>query len=119
MKQVKPGEVVTGSYRQLDDGRFLAADDLNCDGKPVTLVITNATAEMVTAPTGTHRVMPCLHFKGTSKLWALNKTNGRRLTMLFGSNKPAEWIGQSVQVHRVLIRAFGDPQTPCIRVYTD
>lgn len=117
-QNLRPGQEVTGTYRQFDDSRFLAADDLSCDGKPVTLTITDATAETVTAPTGSQRVMPCLHFKGTSKLWALNKTNGRTLTRLFGTNKPAEWVGQSVRVHRVLVRAFGDPQTPCIRVYT-
>lgn len=117
-QQIKLGQTITGSYRQLDDGRFLAADDLDCDGSPVTLTITDATAETVTAPTGSQRVMPCLHFKGTSKLWALNKTNGRSLTRLFGSNKPREWVGQTIQVHRVTVRAFGEAHMPCIRVYT-
>ena len=117
--QPKPGEVVTGSYRLLDDSRFLAADDLSCDSKPVTLTISDATVELVTAPTGTKRVMPCLHFEGTSKLWAVNKTNGRTLTRLFHTNKPIEWVGQRVLLHRVLVHAFGDPDMPAIRVYIE
>ena len=116
-KQIpKPGEQVDGTWRQVSDSPFLAADDIPSDGKPVSLTVKNCTAETVTAPTGSQRVMPSLHFEETEKLLALNASNSRALTRLLGSNRPLDWIGKKIQLRRQLVRAWGQDNVPAIRV---
>ena len=112
---------VTGSYRQLADSEFLAADDLQ-SGKDVLVTIAGASIEMVTSPNNQKKQMICLSFESSKtgqklgKKLALNRTNGRQIAKIAGDTAVEKWAGVKICLYRTAIKAFGDPQLPCIRV---
>ena len=110
------GQPVKGSYRQFFDTRFLAADDLP-DGKQIKVVIESVTREEVKGD-GKRPDQPviALHFKGKSKMMAVNKTNAGLIRKALGSSDITDWIGKEITIHATTCNAFGDPNTPCIRV---
>ncbi len=104
---------VKGSYRQLVESEFLAADDIIDN---ITVEISGASIETVTSPNNQKKQMICLSFKGARKKLALNRTNGRAIAKIAGTPKVEEWTGVKICLYRTTIKAFGDPQLPAIRV---
>lgn len=98
------------------EGRFLSALDFKQD-EPTELEIAKVI------PTGTTksadgRVIdrPTLHFKGTDKGIILCKTNARGIARKLGPDMES-WIGHKVPFFQARITAFGEADTPAIRVW--
>lgn len=108
-----PIEPAKGSFNQCSDSPHLCADDITHD---VALEISGATKEEVTSPNNKKKTMICLSFKGAKKKLPLNKTNGKIIAKIAGSPAVENWIGANVILYRSYIKAFGDPELPCIRV---
>lgn len=95
---------------------FLEAEDLP-DGKPIVVTI-----EGVRMPSkddkgkdGRQMDKPIVKLAKVKKEWVLNKTNARAIRRLYG-NETENWHGKEVTIYRTTCAAFGDPNTPCIRV---
>ncbi len=122
MKTLKLGDKVTGSYRTVIDPNdknrslHLAADDFDSSGKPVVLTITEGIKEEVTSPGNRKKEMPVIHFKETEKGLALNVTNAKKITQILGTNQIEQWKDCKIALYRTTVNAFGDPNTPCIRI---
>lgn len=69
--------------------------DLGRDGKPID--------------------KPVAKLKGVKKELILNKTNCKTIRRAYG-NEMTEWVGKEIQIYRTTCRAFGNNNTPCIRV---
>ena len=116
MSNLNLGDEVTGSYRLASDSKHLAADDLNTDGKPISLTIEKGVFEEVISPGNRKKSMLCLHFIGATKALAVNATNAKAITQILGTNQVSEWKGKKVSLFRTTIKAFGNDNMPCIRV---
>lgn len=81
------------------------------------LVVTIARIETqdVTAPGGKITTTGVVYFKGWKKGMVLNSGNGKTIRKLYGKDDDA-WIGKPIALYRDTTEAFGDPDTPCIRV---
>lgn len=95
---------------------FLEAEDLPED-KDITVTI-----ESVRQPTakdkgkdGKQMDKPIVQLAKVQKEWVLNKTNAKLIRRLYGNETDA-WQGKPVTLYRTTCNAFGDPNTPCIRV---
>ena len=98
------------------EGNYLSALDFKQD-EPTELEIAKVI------PTGTTksadgRVIdrPTLHFKGTDKGIILCKTNARGIARKLGPDMES-WIGHKVPFFQARITAFGEADTPAIRVW--
>ena len=98
------------------EGNYLAALDFKQD-EPTELEI----AEVI--PTGTTksadgRVIdrPTLKFNGTDKGIILCKTNARGIARKLGPDM-SQWVGHKVPFFQARITAFGEADTPAIRVW--
>jgi len=116
MNNLKLGDEVTGSYRTATDSNYLAADDFNSNGKLVSLTIEKGCFEEVTSPNNRKKRMLCLHFKETNKALAVNATNAVTITKALGTNQVSEWKGKKISLYRTTVKAFGNPEMPCVRV---
>ena len=58
---------------------------------------------------------PILRFVKVKRAMVLNKTNAKLMALHFG-NDMAKWVGKSVTLYATTCKAFGNPNTPCIRV---
>jgi hypothetical protein len=81
----------------IEEVRRAGAKDLGRDGRPID--------------------KPIVRLAKVKKEWVLNKTNARAIRRLYG-NETDNWHGKPVTIYRTTCSAFGDPQTPCIRVRT-
>lgn len=95
---------------------FLEAEDLPED-KDVTVTIEGIrpSTKSDLGKDGRKLDNPIAKLKGVKKEWVLNKTNARSIRRLYGNEMDA-WAGQKVTLYRTTCKAFGDPNTPCIRV---
>ncbi len=110
------GEPLNGPVGRLFDTRFLSSIDLPQD-KPVKVIIESVTREEVRSDgKGPNKPVIALHFKGKSKMMVVNKTNAGLIRKALGSPDIADWIGKEITIHATTCNAFGDPNTPCIRV---
>lgn len=94
-----------------DDG-WLYAWCLN--GKDVTLQITGVAQGHGTGADGRDWQKPALSFRGTTKRWAFNRTQGEVLEELYGED-PAGWIGKWVTLYPDTQRVKGKLR-PAIKV---
>ena len=103
-------------FQKLFDNRFIGAWDLQDDeGKPreTTVEIANVTIETLETERGKEQC-PVLWFKGKDKGMVLNRTNGRRIAALYGSNTD-KWKGKRVRLYADTVKAFGE-MVDCVRV---
>jgi hypothetical protein len=98
------------------EGNYLSALDFKQE-EPTELQIAKVI------PTGTTksadgRVIdrPTLHFKGTDKGIILCKTNARGIARKLGPDMET-WVGHKVPFFQARITAFGEADTPAIRVW--
>lgn len=98
-------------WDELYPGRFLKASDFK--GKKVTLEISDVKLEELEGDKG-KQIKGVISFRKTDKQWALNKTNGICLKLMFG-RMVQEWVGKRVTLFEstwngdVCIRVFGSP----------
>ncbi len=95
---------------------FLEAEDLE-EGQdiPVTIQAVRQPGKDDKGLDGRVIDKPIIQLKGAKKEWVLNKTNARHIRRLYG-NEMDEWAGKQITIFRTTCNAFGDPNTPCIRV---
>lgn len=90
---------------------YLAATDV--DSKPV-VTIKSITKKTMKNRDGEDEVKPVIFFNEMDKGMVLNKTNAEIIASLYG-NTLEDWTGERVQLHSVMVEAFGKRQ-PAIRV---
>jgi hypothetical protein len=97
-------------------GGFLEAEDIP-EGSDITVTI-----ESVREPgpddkgkDGKRMDKPIVRLAKVKKEWVLNKTNAKLIRRQHG-NETSDWHGKKISIYRTTCPAFGDPQTPCIRV---
>lgn len=95
-------------------GNFIEA--LHVSGNSSTLTITgyDKPGDIKSAD---NRVIdkPILRFKETDKGLILNKTNARAIGIAFG-NEMDGWAGEKITLFATTCEAFGEKNTPCVRV---
>lgn len=97
---------------------FLEAEDLP-DGRDIEVTIESVRLPGKDDKGRDGRLLdkPIVRLAKVKKEWVLNKTNARAIRRLYG-NETENWHGQPITVYRTTCAAFGDANTPCIRVRT-
>jgi hypothetical protein len=83
-------------------------------GKDVTLTIVKVEAGVITGNKGKKDRKPMVSFKETDKKLGLNKTNGRTIATLYGSDTDG-WLGKRVTLYATTTE-FGSETVECVRV---
>jgi len=99
-------------YRTMYDSEWLHEYDLPSDS--VTVEIVAVEAATLTSQGGRKSKKPAIRFKGAEKALALNKTNGKAIAQLYGTDV-AEWTGKKVTLFRSTTEMAGET-VKCIRV---
>jgi hypothetical protein len=100
-------------YRSMyDQSDMLYAHDLQ--GHEVTLEIEQVSAGELTGEKGRKSRKPFVKFKGKDKKLALNKTNGKTIARLYGSDTES-WVGKFITIYPTTVD-FGGETVDAIRV---
>lgn len=99
-------------YRRMYDANYVGAWDLPRDG--VVVQIAKVTGEELIAEGGKKSRKPVLSFSGKDKRFALNKTNGRIVAQLYGTDT-TKWVGKLIAIYPTQTK-FGRDTVDCIRV---
>lgn len=100
-------------YKSFFDGSdFLFAFDLA--GKEHTLTIQKVTAGEVMGEKGRKSKKPLVAFEGAKKKLALNRTNGKTIAAMYGTDTD-KWIGKRVTLWPTTTE-FGGETVECIRI---
>lgn len=84
-------------------------------GKDVVVIIEKVEAgELMNAETRQKTRKPVVYFRGKKKALALNKTNGKSIAGIYGTDT-AKWIGNPVALYKAKADSFGKV-VPCIRI---
>ena len=98
------------------EGNFLEALLLPQD-KPVEVEIEKIEpAGSVKSADGRVIDKPVMHFKGKSRALVLAKCNARAIARKYGPNMDS-WVGKTIGIFQARVNAFGQPDTPAIRVW--
>lgn len=95
-----------------DEKDMLFAFDLG--GKEVTVTIEKVWAGEISGEQGRKSKKPFVSFRGKTKKLALNKTNGKTIAQLYGTDTAA-WVGKSITIYPTTT-TFGNDTVECIRV---
>lgn len=98
--------------KMFDDKEHLYAFDL--DGREVTAQIERVTAGEISGEQGRKSKKPVVSFVGKAKKLALNKTNGKTIASLYGSDTDG-WAGKWITMYPTTTN-FGGETVECIRV---
>lgn len=98
-------------YRSMFDRDYIGAWDLG--GKDVTKTIARVEAKKLRNRTSAN-TKPVIFFKGAQKGFALNKTNGKTIAAMYGTNTD-KWIGKAITIYATTT-TFGPDTVECIRV---
>ena len=99
--------------------QFLYADDLLRDGQWIEarlVIASHIPGGSLKGADGTSVEKDAIGFEKTDKLLVLNRTNTRLIRIATGNSKPEGWIGKSIVVYPVRIKAFGEDNLAAIRV---
>lgn len=99
-------------YRAMFDRDYIAAFDLN--GKDATVTIAKVEAGTLTGQGGKKAKKPIVYFEGKEKGFALNKTNGKIIATMYGTDT-TKWIAKKITLYPTVTQ-FGSEQMDCIRV---
>lgn len=99
-------------YRLMFDSEYLYAAHLL--GKDTRVTIERVEAATLTGQGGRKAKKPVLHFKGKSLGLALNKTNAKTLSALYGKNTE-DWIDKDVILYPTETQMGGET-VECIRI---
>lgn len=101
-------------YRSFYDKDFIGAWDLHDGDKTITII--KCIGGSLTAPGGRKSKKPVVYFQGSEKGFALNATNGKTISSLYG-NMVENWPGKSITLYKSMTRSpQGDGDVECIRV---
>jgi hypothetical protein len=100
-------------YRLMFDSDYLFAAHLG--GKDVVVTIERVEAATLTGQGGRKAKKPVLHFEGKQLGLALNKTNAKTLTTLFGTRNADEWVGKRITLYPTETQMGGET-VDCIRI---
>lgn len=95
-----------------DESDFLFAHDLG--GKAHTVRIAKVEAGKVVGDKGKASKKPIVYFVGKKKKLALNKTNGKTISRLYGSDTSG-WVGKEIEIYPTVTQ-FGGEEVDCIRI---
>lgn len=95
-----------------DDSDMLFAHDLQ--GRDVTVEIEKVYKGELTGEKGRKTKKPFVKIKGRDKKLALNKTNGRTVAKLYGTDTAA-WVGKLITLFPTTTE-FGGETVDCIRI---
>lgn len=99
-------------YRLLYDSDYLYAFHLQ--GRDVTVEIEAVKGGELVGEGGRKAKKPIVKFKGKDKPLALNKTNGKIIAGMYGSDT-TKWTGKSITLYPTTTN-FGGETKDCIRV---
>jgi hypothetical protein len=99
-------------YRAMFDRDYIGAWDLK--GQDVTLTISRVEAKQLTGQGGAKAKKPIVFFEGREKGFALNKTNGKTIATMYGT-ETNEWAGKRITIYPTTT-TFGRDTVECIRV---
>lgn len=101
-------------YSQQYDSEYLEAPHLTGD---TTLEISEIIkrGQRTCKKDGKKIDKPILMFKGKKRGLVLNKTNARIIALVHGGDL-AKWVGKTITLFPTTCNAFGNSNTPCIRV---
>jgi hypothetical protein len=98
--------------KMFDDKEHLYAFDL--DGREVTIQIEKCFAGELMGEKGRKSKKPMLQFVGKAKKLALNRTNGKTIASLYGTDTD-NWAGRWITIYPTTTD-FGGETVDCIRV---
>ena len=98
--------------RMFDDKEHLYAFDL--EGREVTVQIEKVFPGVLKGDKGRESKKPMVKFVGKDKKLALNKTNGKTISKLYGKDTD-DWAGQWITIYPTTTE-FGGETVDCIRV---
>jgi hypothetical protein len=98
--------------KMFDDKEFLYAFDL--DGRDVTVQIESVRPGEIAGEQGRKTKKPVLSFVGAKKKLAINRTNGKIIASLYGTDTD-DWRGKWITLYPTTT-AFGGDTVECIRV---
>jgi hypothetical protein len=102
-------------YRSLYDKDFIGSWDLK-DGKDVIVTITKVVGGNLVGQGGRKTKKPVVYMKGTEKGFAINATNGRAISTMYGPHIE-DWVGKRIALYKSTTRnPNGDGDVECIRV---
>lgn len=99
-------------YRSMFDREYIGAWDLP-KGRDVVKTIVKVEARKLRNRTAAN-TKPVIWFKGVQKGFALNKTNGKAISGMYGP-KTEDWLGKPVALYATTT-TFGADTVECIRV---
>lgn len=83
--------------------KFLKASDLA--GTTPTVTISHVSVEEVGRQ---KESLPVVYFAGKEKGCVLNKTNGRMIASIAGTDETDEWVGVAVQLYTAMVEFQGE-----------
>jgi hypothetical protein len=101
----------TMDYRTMYDRDYLGAWDLPRD---VTVTIAKVEGRKLRNGSSKANSKPVLFFKGKEKGMACNKTNGKTIAAMYGTDVD-KWIGKRITLYATTT-TFGSDTVECIRV---
>jgi len=99
-------------YRSFYDRDYIGHWDL--EGKDITVTIDRVARGELTTQGGRKSKKPVVFFVGKEKGLALNKTNGKTIAAMYGSDT-ATWAGKQITLYPTTT-TFGSEQVECIRI---
>lgn len=109
----KEGPRPTFGGKLLRPSDHLAAEEFG--GKEYTLTIKSVSRIDLEREDGKKERAPVMAFEETPKTLVLNGINGRRIAKLYGVAAEG-WPGKRITLYPTTCNAFGNKETPCIRV---
>lgn len=94
------------------DSDYLYAWDLG--GKDVSVTIERVEAGTLTGQQGRKTRKPVVYFRGAQKGLALNKTNGKTIAAMYGTDT-AQWPGKAVTLYPTRT-TMGGEEVDCVRI---
>lgn len=97
-------------WKKLTDPNYIGSHDFQ-PGQELTVTIESIIKEKVELFNGrTNEIKDCVicRFKGAKKPMILNKENMKLITKVTGTPYIEQWVGKSVVLHVVPVRAFGE-----------
>ena len=97
----------SGRSSQMRESEWLASEDIVGLGDVAAEIEHIFKHEQVEFDEGRKETVHAIAFKGKKKQLVLNATNRKTLVNMFGP-ETTEWIGQTVKLHVVSVKAFGE-----------
>lgn len=100
-------------YKSMFESKFLASWDLP-EGRDAIATIDRCVAGEITGQNGRSEKKPLLYLSGKDKPVVLNKTNGKTIASLYGTDT-RNWKGKKIALY-VGETSSPDGVVPCIRI---